>query len=293
MKKLNQLHFFLLLFSISAFTACKKQSQENNLPKEELLFISERVNVPELDNNSLLTNRSNNDYNTFYGPTVQMGNGHARSWINITRESNKPLAIGIEFTEAAFENLPDNPVNPADNFFALKVHQKAKDLTPFDHIGINWEEHGHPPPGIYTVPHFDLHFYKISLSEQMAITGVPGLAPSSGYLPAAYVIRGATVPQMGTHWLNPASPELAHVNPAPFTHTFIYGSNNGHVHFLEPMITNEFLLKVNGVGVHQSFPQPDNVLPTNKYYPTYYRIWKNSENKRRYVALSDFVWRRK
>jgi hypothetical protein len=288
MKKVNHLHFFLLLFAGMFITACQKQSHEQVLSNQELLSVSERVAIPEMGTISSMSNRSNTDYNTFYGPTVQMGDGHVRSWINITRDGNIPLAIGIEFTDDAFQNLPDHPANPADNFFALKVHQKAMAVTPFDHIGINWELAGHPPPGIYTVPHFDMHFYKISLADQLAITGVPGPAPAAGYLPASYVIRGATVPQMGTHWLDPSSPELSPAH-TPFTHTFIYGSNNGHVHFLEPMITRAFLLS--GTSVDIAFPQPMHFSPNHTYYPTHYRIWMNSENNRHYVALTNFVWR--
>src|SRR6266487_5446792 len=80
--------------------------------------------------------QSEDAYNTFYGPVVQMGNGHARSWINVSHD-NKALALGVEITDEALQNLPDIPEEerdfisgPAD--FLLPLHQKAKELTPYD-----------------------------------------------------------------------------------------------------------------------------------------------------------------
>lgn len=291
MKKLNRLGYYLLFVVLSIIAGCQKEKQEQVFSEEKILSVSEKVIVPRETGNAsttLATRENNRDYNTFYGPVVQMGNGHLRSWINITRVGDMPLSIGIEFTSKSFQKLPTDPLNFAANTFILKLHQKAKAVTPFDHITVNWEPEGHEPPGIYNVPHFDMHFYKISVAEQMAITGVPGPVPPTGYLPASYVIQAATVPQMGTHWIDPSSPELPPTF-TPFTHTFIYGSNNGHVIFLEPMITRAFLLA--GSSVSKSFPQPIHFSPTGTNYPTVYKIWNNSENSRHYVALTDFVWR--
>jgi len=270
------------------FFSCKKTGEGNFSKNNELLSETEKVVIPQIQPSFVAgkMNGKGDDYNTFYGPVVQMGDGHLRSWINISRKDGEPLGIGIEITGKAFDHLPTDATNFAANTFVLKLHQKALAVTPFDHITINWEPEGHEPPGIYDVQHFDMHFYKISLADQMAITGVPGPAPDPGYLPASYVIRAATVPQMGTHWIDPSSPEL---HGAPFTHTFIYGSNNGHVHFLEPMITKAYLLS--GAMVSKAIPQPIHFAPSNKYYPSTYKIWKNSENGRHYVALTDFNWR--
>jgi hypothetical protein len=286
MKKVNPLHYPLLLLLLLNFTACQKEQNKSNLSQQITLTATEKVMLPGAG--ALTSREMPNDYNTFYGPEVQMGNGHARSWINITRAGDMPLAIGVEFISTAFDNLPTNPLDFAASTFSLKLHQKAQGVTPFDHITLNWEPIGHEPPGIYDVPHFDMHFYKISVAEQMQITGMPTAAPAPGYLPASYVIQGATVPQMGTHWLDPASPELP-PTLMPFTHTFIYGSNNGQVIFLEPMITKAFLLS--GSTYSKSFPQPLHFSPSGTNYPTVYKIWKNADNGRHYVALTDFVWR--
>jgi hypothetical protein len=291
MKKVNRLQIFLLfIVAISAMTACRKEKQDNPLINEESFAVAEKIMVPTIANSSGATEGKsfNMDYNTFYGPVVQIGNGHLRSWINITRSDNTPLAMGVEYSKGALQNLPTSPLDFATNTFVLKLHQKAKAVTPIDHITVNWEPEGHEPPGIYDVPHFDIHFYKISEAAQMAITGIPGPPPPAGYLPASYVIEGATVPQMGTHWLDPASPELP-PTLAPFTHTFIYGSNNGQVIFLEPMITRAFLLS--GTAVTKAFPQPILFAPANTYYPQVYKIWETADKGRNYIALTDFAWR--
>lgn len=290
MKKMISFSYYLALVIAITVSACQKQKQEPMVTTVDNFSSAEKIIIPETDLSSSNSNgQSNNqDYNTFYGPTVQMGNGHLRSWINIRRSDDKPLAIGIEMTDNSLQGLPTDPSNFAASTFVLTLHQKARAITPFDHITINWEPVGHEPPHIYDVPHFDMHFYKISVADQSAITGVPGPAPAAGYLPASYVIRGATVPQMGTHWLNPASPELP-PTLAPFTHTFIYGSNNGHVHFLEPMITRAFLM--GGTSVNRAYPQPIHFSPAGTNYPSHYRIWKDDHNSRHYIALTDFLAR--
>lgn len=287
MKKIHQMRFYWLISAILLLAACKKENNNQEFLNDQLQSETESIDVPDMGETIADINSKRNECNTFYGPIVQIGNGHARSWVNISKSGNKPKALGIEFTANAFNNLPTDPLNFAANTYFLTLHQKAKALTAFDHITLNWEPEGHEPPGIYDVPHFDMHFYKITIAQQLAISPVPGPAPAAGYLPAEYVIQGASVPQMGTHWLNPASPELP-PSSMPFTHTFIYGSANGQVHFLEPMITKAFLLS--GTSVSKYIPQPIHFAPSNKYYPTYYKIWKKSSNNRHYVALTHYTF---
>lgn len=270
--------------------SCKKEKNEVAPSESETLSLTENVIMPsvsEISSSNNTERATEKDGVTYYGPAVQMGNGYIRSWVNFTKSTTKPWGVGIEFTPKSFENLSDDPMNHAGNTFNLALHQKAKAVTPFDHITINWEPQGHDPMGIYTIPHFDIHFYKISLAEQMMISDVPTALPPAGYLPAAYVIQGATVPTMGTHWLNPNSPELP-PTLAPFTHTFIYGSNMGKVHFMEPMITRGFMLA--GSYVFKDFPQSVIFSPSGTNYPSAYQIWKTRTGKH-YVALTNFSWK--
>ena len=281
---------FLLLaaFALYAITGCSKVTPtEISIPDEAAM---EKVYVP-IAVSSGVGLRAATDYNTFYGPQVPIGNGNVRSWINITRDG-KPLAIGTEMTPTALENLPDDPHDFAHATYILKLHQKAWAVTPFDHITINWNTEGHEPPGIYTLPHFDFHFYKISVADQLAIppydvapAGFDNLPPSD-YLPALYFNPGGGVPQMGAHWVDVTSPEF---HGGQFTHTFIYGSYNGKVTFEEPMITLAVIK--NTSYLEKEIRQPKKFDPTDTYYPTRYKIWKDDKHGRYYVALTDFVWR--
>jgi hypothetical protein len=238
--------------------------------------------------------QSEDAYNTFYGPVVQMGNGHARSWINVTQDG-KALALGIEMTEGALQNLPYIPEEerdfisgPAD--FLLPLHLKARELTPYDHITINWNSHGHEPNGIYNVPHFDFHFYKISVAEQLAIPdydAAPALfdnEPPPGFMPLYYFHGPGGVSRMGAHWADLLSPEF---NGQAFTQTFIYGTYNGKVTFHEPMVTMATIQS--GVTMHKQLRQPLYVSPTMKYYPQAYSIWKEASKNKYYLSLDNMI----
>ena len=104
---------------------------------------------------------------------------------------------------------------------------------------------------IYGAPHFDFHFYTVSDSvcSKAILPSDPQFAtkaanfPASSFIPTGYVpppgVPAAnTIPVMGLHWSNTASPEL---NGKPFTSTFIFSSYDGRFIFIEPMITKAFL----------------------------------------------------
>ena len=215
MKKL-----ILMVVTAMIFSACQK---DNNAPDKDQLTAQQKIIIPSEINSS--ARNSNDEYNTFYGPTIQMGEGHARSWVNISHD-DKALAVGIEMTDdALLQHEHSTSEDGHSNEFVVLLHQKAKELMPFDHVVINWNEAGHPPPGIFTVPHFDFHFYKMPLTERLAIPPYPQAMaafnnnPLPGYLPPAYVKAPAGEAQMGAHWMDVLSPEF---NGQSFTHTFIY-----------------------------------------------------------------------
>lgn len=296
-KYVFQLMVLLMLVS-TAFFSCKKTVDKINpdlsakidaaFPESDNAVII----MPDFDVSGVFRTDGNDEkYNTFYGPQVQMGNGHIRSWINITH-GGKPLAIGVEMTDGSLANL--NSMGT----FTLRLHQKANNVTPFDHITLNWNMRGHEPPHVYDVPHFDFHFYKISVADQMAIP--PYIVapakfnhnPPAGYMPSLYLNPGGGVPMMGAHWIDLLSPEVqppASPNHAAFTHTFIYGSYDGAVTFVEPMITHALLNA--GTMVHKWYRQPLYFSPTGTNYPQRYNIWKDASNGRHYVSLDQMLMR--
>lgn len=225
---------------------------------------------------------------TFKGPEVNMGNGKANSIFKIDGNGN-PLEIGIEMTTESLTGLTDDPTDFAKATFVLPLDAKAIDITPFDHLVINWNVHGHPPMGVFTVPHFDFHFYTITLAEQMAIPPYSpasaakfDLLPPSGFMPASYVADPGGIPAMGKHWADPAA-------PSPFTHTMIYGSYNGQVNFVEPMVTLSVLQA--GTTINTTYAQPQNFAKAGKWYPVKYNIYQDHQTHKHYVTLSEFVKR--
>jgi hypothetical protein len=270
------------------FLACQKN---NNGSFRDDLTTQEKIIIPA-DESFVARSTEEDQYTTFYGPAVQFGQGHVRSWANITHD-DKPLAVGIEFTDRVLDQQHTHGDEEAHGHeVLLQLHRKAKALMPFDHLTMGFMAEGHPPPGIYSVPHFDFHFYKMPLAERMTIPPYPEAMtafnnnPPVGYLPPAYVKAPAGEAQMGAHWMDVLSPEF---NGQPFTHTFVYGSYDRKVSFLEQMDTLSFLL--GGTTVHKSIRQPQLFDPMNTYYPTRYNIWKNEENDRHYIAMDQMVWR--
>lgn len=216
-------------------------------------------------------------YNKFKGPRVQMGSDSARSWI-ILSHTDVPLEIGIEMTETAITTMGD-----ANAAFVLPLHIKTIDATAYEHIVINWNAHGH---GAFTAPHFDFHFYTITNEERLAIPAyaVASAAfdnlPPPGYIPAGYSPVSGGVIQMGKHWRD------AIVTPATFTKTMFYGSYNGEVNFVEPMVTMNALLS--GAEFSLPFEQPI-LFAEHGYYPTSYNFFKVGDKYN--ITLGDFVWR--
>lgn len=222
--------------------------------------------------------------NSFYGPQVHMGNGKARTFISMEK-SGRPLEIGIEMTEGTMFGLPQDEHDFESATFVLPMHQKAQEATAFNHLTVNWNVHGHEPPGVFDIPHFDFHFYMTTHEQQMAVppyevnpTAFDNLPPAASW-PLAYVPTPGGVPQMGRHWVSTSF-------APPFSHTLIYGSYSGRFTFMEPMITRQFLM----AGTRADVPySPLRGFPVaGKWYPQSYHIYK--ADGKYYVTLSNFTW---
>jgi hypothetical protein len=223
----------------------------------------------------------------FSGPEVTMGNGKANTFFK-TDNNNTPLEIGFEMTKEALTGLPQDPTNFAASTFILQLDQKAKDLTPFEHLVINWQVHGHPPLNVFTVPHFDFHLYTITLAERLAIPPYTpataaqiDLLPPAGFMPASFKPDPGGIPAMGKHWIEGL--------PTSFNHIMVYGSYNGQVNFIEPMLTLAHLQA--GTTTNISYAQPQNFAKAGKWYPTKYNIFMDNQTLKHYVTLSEFVKR--
>ena len=161
--------------------------------------------------------------------------------------------------------------------------------TPFKHQFMGFAPHGHEPVMIYGVPHFDLHFYTSTEAERLAITPFDtvkaALMLTPEYFPIPYFAAGL-VPQMGVHWIDPTSPEF---NGSPFTQTFIWGSFDNKVTFLEPMITKQFIANMH--DFETEIKQPVKYDQPGKYYPTIQGFTHDQDKGEYRFFLKGFVGR--
>lgn len=224
---------------------------------------------------------------TFLGESKPLGNGAIRSWVTLDRNGH-PAAIGVTFSEAALSGLPAGEAG-AEYLLSLPPQAQA---TAFDHIGVDWNAHGHPPAGIYNVPHFDVHFYTISPQERDRITAQgddllkSNRKPAAEYMPSGYVmVPDSAVPRMGSHLANPQSGEL---HGQPFTRTFLYGSYDGRVIFYEPMIARSFLESKQNVTEFIKLPAR---YSKPGHYPTQYSVRYDPQSKEYTVSLEGMTLR--
>lgn len=225
----------------------------------------------------------------FSGPAVKIGHGTAHTFVR-DDATGKLSAIGVIFTPGMLEGLP-KPAQGADPDFPYVLPMPGKGpKTLVNHVVINWEAAGHPPPHVYDVPHFDFHFYFTSLDEQKRIvfssdkqSGDPEQQPPAELVPAGYIIPpGTAVSSMGVHAVNPGAPEF---KGKPFTATFIYGYYNKRQTFIEPMASLAFLKSKPKFSAEIARPAS---YSTEGVYPSMYRVEYDASRKRYIVVLEQF-----
>lgn len=221
---------------------------------------------------------------TEYGAAMAVGNGTGRSYQVV--QNGAPIELGVALSEGALDSLPSAPKMGGYEYL---LPLPTGNLTQYQVIGLNWNPTGHPPTMVYTVPHFDFHFYMISLAERNAIDpSDPAFAAEAANLPgAAFNLANYhadppanAVPHMGLHWTDSTAVEF---HGQPFTRTYIVGSWNGRFIFAEPMITRSYLLT-----------HPDEVIPVGSaaqqaiagFYPTGYRVSWDAAHAEWHVAIT-------
>lgn len=219
--------------------------------------------------------------NTYYGPSMEIGGGTAQTLVRISDEGAL-LAVGVKISEDVLEGLTSE-----FEHITLQYPEEADGMI-YEHFDLEWNPEGHEPPGIYDIPHFDLHFYMISEVEKMMITDadLAEVLPDAQFWPETYFPTPGFVPIMGKHWL---SSETGEVNGEVFDQTFIYGSYNGNFIFYEPMITLDYLMEK--TDEEYTIFQPDVFQRTGYYYPTTYSISYDEENNEYLILLEGMVLR--
>jgi hypothetical protein len=227
---------------------------------------------------------------TAYGKPLAFGGADITTYL--TRDkTGAPLALGVEIPARALKNLP-----ATTSEVLLSLPQEAQSLTPFRYLGMDWNPQGHEPDKIYTMPHFDFHFYIQSLEEKNSID--PGKCQGidcadferamkdvpAAYLPRDYKNVGAVVPRMGNHLIDPASTEF---NNQPFTRTFIYGAYDGKITFYEPMLTLQYLQSQPNEYLDLKLPA---AYAQTGYYPTRYSVRYDPSKDVYRISLERFVY---
>jgi len=238
---------------------------------------------------------------TYTGGATRLGNGVAYTWVTLNGKG-KPDSVGVTITETALEGLPVSVAadGPPVHEFMLMLPKEAK-KTAFDHVSVDWNPKGHPPLNVYDKPHLDIHFYTVTQGERQKITAQGAdLARCNKPVPAKFAPVGyiqapdTAVPMMGSHWVDPTSPELAAMlsngaKPAgPFTKTFLYGSYDGKLAFYEPMITQEWLATKPQHAEEIKLPA---AYEKSGYYPTRYSVRHDAARREYTIALEGLVWR--
>lgn len=219
---------------------------------------------------------------TFYGPAVPLGQGVGRAWVMVNA-AGTPISIGVDLSAKAVMNQGTGIIE-----YTFQLPKQVA-VPPYNHIDVGWNPHGHEPDPMYTLPHFDLHFYMISPAVKATIPGLAppafDLAPAAKYIPEAYVQGPGLVPHMGAHWVDVLAPEF---QPGSiFSKTFIYGTYSGNVIFLEPMVTLDYL----SAQKTETTPirQPE-AYQRAGYYPTSYTISYDRTPKKYRISLDNLMY---
>lgn len=255
-----------------------------------------------------------------YGEPVNVGNGSARTYLAFDA-AGTPMELGVLMSPGFFDGLPSEHSRSGRCFdlngngridergecqgdyeyrLALPPLAAQRPGVPIRWVAINWEPHGHVPPGVYDLPHFDFHFYIASEESVQAIgVGTCGIfmdcahfARATQAVPAKYVDHrhasvGAAVAMMGNHLIDTTAPEFAKP-PRKFTHTWIFGAYDGRITFYEPMITREFLMS--RPNTCAAIKQP-NAWQIAGYYPTRYCIRYHQGADKYTVSLEGLAYR--
>jgi hypothetical protein len=226
------------------------------------------------------------DAATYYGKSVKIGRGFARIAVK-TDAAGKPVSVQVRMSRYALSGLPTklSKMNKEGSWeYALPMPTKGP-RTGYREVVVDWNPHGHPPPHIYTVPHFDFHFYLTSMAQVAKVNFTGPSDPATkvsdtGLVPAGYkVIPDTAVNQMGVHAVDLAAPEF---HGKPFTATFIYGYYKGKLTFIEPMITRAYLLKRPNKSWAVKTPQRYSFAAA---YPTRYSVRYEAAHKAYVISL--------
>lgn len=253
------------------------------------------------------------------GAPAPLGHGSVSGYATFD-DQGVPLAIGVSFSGDALETLPTEPTDGHRCYDATRDgtldpesecshwHERALPLPsdaarredmPFKWALLNWNPHGHIPPGVWDTPHFDVHFYLESIENVFALqrgTCGPELLRCdqfaratkpvpANFLHEDFVDVGAAAPAMGNHLIDTTAAEF---HGAPFTRAWIFGAYDGRVTFYEEMLTVQYLRE----GPDECFAiKSPPAVAVGGYYPTLSCSRHDASRNEYTVSLEGFAYR--
>lgn len=250
------------------------------------------------------------------GAPLALGNDTVDSYAEFDA-SGAPEAIGVAFSGQALADLPERPSDghrcydadgderidletecAAWHEFVLPLPDEAARHpdVPFEWALVNWNPHGHIPPGVWDVPHFDVHFYIERIEKifslrrgtcgpeflrcdqyEVATQPVP-----PNYIHPDYEDVGAAAPAMGNHLIDPTAPEF---DGEPFTRHWIFGAYGGEVIFYEEMVALDYLRERPDACFDIKTPE---AVAVTGYYPRRSCIRYDAARDEYTVSMEDF-----
>jgi hypothetical protein len=171
------------------------------------------------------------------GAARTINGARVTTW-SVMDDNDRVQQVGVTIPLSVIAHPPASPGHgPAGAVAVLPFPARVQQTTYMNHLEMHWNPQGHPP-AIFQVPHFDFHFYDEPESDVMSISAMDATPPAAEYLPKGYIYPGKDTfeMQMGVHTLDPAA------LTQPFTAVMIGGCDKGRMNFIEPMVTQAYLL---------------------------------------------------
>jgi len=220
------------------------------------------------------------------GPAVKVGGARPAPWSSRARQASRPRSL-VVISEKALEGLPAGHAGAHDSFLTELPMPARRPKTGYDHATLDWNPSGHAPAGIYTPPHFDVHFYMIDRPHPRRHTFKGDAAAQAAKrrpptcCPAGYVAprtppsrRWASTP------FNRRGLEFK-ASPSPPPH-LRFSQGRGYV-FVEPMVTKAFLETRPDVTLDVRTPK---AYSRPGWYPSRYRVAYDAKAKSYVVAMT-------
>lgn len=229
------------------------------------------------------------------GDGALVGEHRIVAWARV-HEWHGVKEVGVTIPVAVFDNMPDEDGDgPHGAFASLAFPDVVQETTYFNHLELHSNPHGHDTaPGSVnpirnSVPHFDFHFYAIDEADVWLIpasTLPPPLLPKvpAQLLPAGYTQPGPSLAEMGRH----SGPVWALFDPDFLSTIMIAGflPDASAMHFIEPMLSREFLLERNDFELPVPMPE---VFGRLMLYPTRFTAEYDADSDAYHFVFSEFV----